>query len=133
MPYVVSFTKQVDIIDPEQYINDCCVGGDIVLEQFLPTIRERYDGLESNQEDWGWFAWFEQSRVKLAVDVYTNDANAGEFQIHLTSSKPRFLLGPKTQDTAELEELREMVMAKLESWSVSKLELACVDEKYMPK
>ncbi|WP_428717305.1 hypothetical protein [Undibacterium curvum] len=132
MPYIVSFSKKIEIVDPEQYINDCCIGGDIVLEQFLPMLRERYDDLQSNQEDWGWFAWFEQSRVKLAVDVYTHEATAGEFQIHLTSRAPRLLLGPKIQDTPELEALRELIVSKLQSWNVSKLEVERVNEKYMP-
>jgi len=66
MPYTLSFLKQVDIVDSEQYINDCCIGGDIVLEQLLPSLTARYIDLQSNQEDWGWFAWFEHSRNRLA-------------------------------------------------------------------
>ena len=132
MPYIVSFVKPVVIVDREQYINDCCIGGDLVLEQLLPSLEERYGDLQSNQEDWGWFAWFEQSGVKLAVDVHTNDGNAGEFQVHLTSRKPRFLLGARTQDTPELEALRELVVSRLQSWEVAMLEVERVNEKYMP-
>jgi hypothetical protein len=132
MPYIVSFSKQVEIVDPEQYINDCCIGGDVVLDQFLPTLRERYDDLQSNQEDWGWFAWFEHSRVRLAVDVYTQEASAGEFHIHLTSRTARLLLRPKIHDTPELEALREIIVSRLQSWQVSKLEVERVNEKYMP-
>jgi hypothetical protein len=40
MPYVVSFVKFVQVTDPEQYINDCCVGGDIVLDRLLPALRD---------------------------------------------------------------------------------------------
>jgi hypothetical protein len=105
MPYIVSFVKPIVVVEREQYINDCCIGGDLVLEQLLPALRERYTDLWSNQEDWGWFAWFEQSGVKLAVDVHTNDETTGEFQVHLTSRKPRLLLGAKIQDTPELEAL----------------------------
>ncbi len=133
MPYVVGFIKSVQITDPEQYINDCCIGGDIVLDRMLPTLRERYgDDLQSNQEDWGWFAWFEQSGVKLAVDVHTNDHSLGEFQLHLTSRRPRLLLGARIQDTPELEQLRELVVSQLQSWSVERLTVERVDEKYMP-
>ncbi len=132
MPYIVSFAKSVPVVDPEQYINECCVGGDLVLEQILPGLRECYGEMFSNQEDWGWFAWFEHSGVKLAVDVHTNDAAAGNFQVHLTSRKPRFLLGPKIQDTPELEALRELVVSNLQSWGVVHLEVERVDEKYMP-
>jgi hypothetical protein len=132
MPYIISFVKPVEIADPEQYINDCCIGGDLVLEQLLPTLRERYEDLQSNQEDWGWFAWFEYSRIKLAVDVHTNDAKAGEFQIHLTSRRPRLVLSDKIEDTPELEALRKLVVSELQRWAVSALEVERVNEKYMP-
>ena len=132
MPYIVSFVKPVVIVDPEQYINDCCIGGDIVLEQILPALRERYEYLQSNQEDWGWFAWFEHPRIRLAVDIHTTNATVGEFQIHLTSCKPRFLLCDKIEDTPELESLRELVVSKLQSWAVSELAVEHVNEKYMP-
>lgn len=132
MPYAISFVKPVEITDPEQYINDCCIGGDIVLEQLLPALTERYANLQSNQEDWGWFAWFEDSRVKLAVDVFTHDATNGEFEVHLTSRNPRFLLPAKIRDTPELEQLRELVMAKLHNWNVSNLTVQQVNEEYLP-
>jgi hypothetical protein len=132
MPYIVSFVKLLTVVDREQYINDCCIGGDLVLDQLLAILRERYGDLQSNQEDWGWFAWFEHSGVKLAVDVHTNDEATGEFQIHLTSRKPRLLLGPKIQDTPELETLRELVASRLRTWAVTRLEIERVDEKYMP-
>jgi hypothetical protein len=132
MPYILSFVKRVEVLDREQYINDCCIGGDVVLEQLLPALSERYGELMSEQEDWGWFAWFEHSGEKLAVDVHTDDANAGEFQIHLTSSKPRLLFGRKIQDTAVLEALRELVERQLQSWAVEQLAVERVNEKYMP-
>jgi hypothetical protein len=132
MPYIVSFVKPVEVVDPAQYINDCCIGGDLVLNQVLPALKQRYGELTSTQEDWGWFSWFEQAGVKLAVEVHSNDAKAGEFQIHLTSSKPRMLFGSKIQDTAELEELRVLVERQLQCWSVEKLTVERVNEKYMP-
>jgi hypothetical protein len=132
VPYVVTFTKAVTIDDPEQYINDCCIGGDKVLEQLLPALRERYGDVQPVQEDWGWFAWFEEAGVKLAVDVHTDDAAADRFQVHLTSRKPRLLLGGKVEDTPELDSLRELVLSRLRDWPVTRLELERVDEKYMP-
>jgi hypothetical protein len=133
MPYIVGFVKPLEVADPEQYINDCCIGGDIVLGQLLPALRERYGSdLQSNQEDWGWFAWFQESGVKLAVDVHTNDHNLGEFQLHLTSRRPRLILGAKVQDTPELEHLRELVVSQLRSWPVERLAVERVDETYMP-
>jgi hypothetical protein len=133
MPFIVSFVKPVTIADREQYINDCCIGGDIVLGQLLPSLRERYGGdIQSDQEDWGWFAWFEESGIKLAVDVHANDDTTGEFQIHLTSRKPRLLLGAKIQDTPELASLRELVLSRLQAWPVAGLEVERVNEQYMP-
>lgn len=132
MPYVVSFIKPLEANDTEQYINDCCIGGDLVLNRLLPVIEDRYDDLLANQEDWGWFAWFEQSGVKLAVDIYTNNPSEGEFQIHLTSRKPRLLLGAKIQDTPELEVLRELIVERLSAWPVTRLEVERVNEKYLP-
>lgn len=133
MPYIISFVRPVQISDREQYINDCCIGGDVVLDRLLPALRERYGSdLLSNQEDWGWFAWFQQAGIKLAVDIHTNDHALGEFQVHLTSRRPRLLLSAKVQDTAQLEQLRELVVSQLQAWSVERLEVERVDEKYMP-
>ena len=133
MPYIVTFVKPVRITDREQYINECCIGGDIVLDRLLPSLRERYgDRLQSNQEDWGWFVWFDHSGVKFAIDVHTGDHAAGEFQLHLITRRPRFLFGAKVQDTPELEQLRELVLAELRSWPVAELSVERIDEKDMP-
>lgn len=133
MPYIVGFTKAVQVADPDLYINDCCIGGDVVLDRLLLVLREHYGhDLQSNQEDWGWFAWFEKSAIKLAVDIHNDNHESGEFQVHLTSSCPRFLFSPKVQDTPELEELRDLVMSQLKSWPVTNLTTERVDEKYMP-
>ena len=132
MPYIVGFSKAVQGADPALYINDCCIGGDVVLDRLLPVLRVNYgENLQANQEDWGWFTWFDKSAVKLAVDIHTDDHEKWEFQVHLTSSRQRFLFGPKVQDTPELEELRDLVMSQLKSWPVTNLTTARVDEKYM--
>jgi hypothetical protein len=120
MPYEIAFTRQVAISDREQYINECCVGGDAVIDRLLPAVRERYQDIETNQEDWGWFIWFKKGAVKLAIDVHTDDGDAGEFRIRLTSQTKRFL-GYKEEDTPELEELRALVESELLSWSATGL------------
>lgn len=133
MPYIVGFSKSVPATNADLYINDCCVGGDVVLDRLLPVLRKRYgDDLQSNQEDWGWFAWFEEAGTRLAVDIHTEDAASGAFKIHLTASRPRLLFGPKIQDTPELEHLRELVLSQLQSWPVAHLNTERVNEKYMP-
>jgi len=132
MPYALTFCKQVPITDREQYINECCVGGDVVLDRLLPSLRSTYGDLQSNQEDWGWFAWFEHSGVKLAVDVFTDDPQTGRFQMHLTSRKPRLLFGSRVEDTPELENLRQLVVRELEAWPVADLRTERLDENHMP-
>ena len=116
MPYELTFTKRVAIVDREQYINDCCVGGDIVLKHLLPAVRARYGDVEPTQEDWGWFLWFHKGRVKLAIDVFTDDPERGEFRIRLTSRVKRMMFLDTIVDTPELRELHEFVMAALSSW-----------------
>ena len=120
MPYEVAFTKRVPITDRERYINECCVGGDAVVDSLLPAVRERYTDIQTNQEDWGWFIWFRKGAIKLAIDVTTDDGDAGEFRIRLSSHTKR-LFGYKEADTPELEELRVLVESELRNWAAEKL------------
>jgi len=103
-----------------------------VLDRLLPALRNKYgDDLQSNQEDWGWFAWFEDGPIKLAVVVSTDD-DRSTFQVMLTSRRPRFILSDKVEDCAELEALRELVVQQLTDWPVSNLRAERVNEKYLP-
>ena len=114
MPYELHFTWPITITDRDQYINECCVGGDVIVDELLPVIRDRYgEVLDTGQEDWGWFIWFRKGDVGLAVDVFTEDAERGEFNVHLTSRTKRFLFRNKIVDTPELEELRTLVVSEL--------------------
>ena len=115
MPYEVSFTKRVEVTDREQYINDCCVGGDIVVNRLLPAVRARYTDIQTEQEDWGWFIWFREGDVRLAIDVFTDDP-AGEFRIHLTSRARRWGVFDRVVDTPELDALRALVASELAAW-----------------
>ena len=116
MPYEIAFIHPVVIGNRADYINDCCVGGDIVLDQLLPTLRQRYGNVESDEEDWGWFAWFADGDVRLAIDVFTDDPETGAFRIHLTSGRRRLLVGQKVVDTPELDALRDIVVDALTAW-----------------
>jgi hypothetical protein len=118
VPYEIAFARQVAITNRDQYINECCVGGDAVVDALLPAVRARYAGIQTNQEDWGWFIWFKHGAVKLAIDVHSEDGDAGEFRIRLTSLTKR-LIGYKEADTPELEELRALVESELQRWSAS--------------
>jgi hypothetical protein len=116
MPYELSFTKRVPITDRDQYINDCCVGGDVVANQLLTSVRARYMDVQTDQEDWGWFIWFRRSNVRLAIDVFTDDPDTGTFRVRLTSRTKRLLFFDSVVDTPELEDLRALVASELTSW-----------------
>ena len=119
MPYEIAFTRLVALADRDDYINECCVGGDAVVDALFPAVLAAgYQDIQRNQEDWGWFIWFKKGGVKLAIDVHTDDGDAGEFRIRLTSQTKRFL-GHKEADTPELDELLTLVESELRAWSAS--------------
>lgn len=132
MPYELTFTKLVSVADPDQYFNECCIGGDVVMNQLLPILRTRYEDIESNQEDWGWFAWFKDAGSNLAVDVFCDNPDAGEFRIYVTSNVPRFLFGAKVIDTPELEPLLGIVIDAISKWVGQAPQVMRLDAKYMP-
>src|SRR5262245_60204325 len=131
MPYEVSFTKQVRQLDRDKYINDCCIGGDAVVNQLLPPVRARYTDIQTNQEDWGWFIWFRNGQVRLAIDVFTDDPERGQFRIHLTSRTKRFFLFESVVDTPELEELRTWIESELRAWNGDAIQVEHLDPNYM--
>ena len=132
MPYVVEVIRRVEVTDPEQYFNECCIGGDVVAEQLLPTVKERYSDVQSNQEDWGWFIWFRNGRVRLAVDIFCDDPERGAYRIHLTSRSVKWFLLSSVEDTPDLEELRSLVVGHLERWASGPCRVERLDRDYAP-
>jgi hypothetical protein len=132
MPYEVSFTKRVESPHPDQYINECCYGGDIVSDRLLPRLRN-YTSMQHNQEDWGWFLWFRRGETRLAVDIFCDDPVAGAFRMHVTSRIPRILFGDRIEDTAELDELRDIIIDELTNWTGEAPRVRAVDDQYMPR
>ena len=130
MPYELSFTKRLQIPDREHYINECCVGGDLVVNRLLAPVEARYEDIQTEQEDWGWFIWFREGSTRLAIDVFTDDPESGQFRIHLTSRIKRMLVGDKIVDTPELEDLRRLVLSELSGWVDGTITIGSVDEKY---
>jgi len=130
MPYELSFTKRLQIPDREHYINECCVGGDLIVNQLLAPVEARYEDIQTEQEDWGWFIWFREGSTRLAIDVFTDDPESGQFRIHLTSRLKRMLVGDKIVDTPELEELRRLVLSELSGWVGGTITIGSLDEKY---
>ena len=39
MPYILEFTRPVTITDAEQYINDCCIGGDVIVDALRAFVE----------------------------------------------------------------------------------------------
>ena len=132
MPYVIAFTKALEVDDDDVYFNDCCWGGDVVTDQLVPAINGRYEDVEHNQEDWGWFIWFQKGRTSLAVDVFCDAPDEGVFRILLTSSRKRWMVLDQVVDTPELEELKSLVLGELETWSDSPCRVKKVDSSYLP-
>jgi hypothetical protein len=129
MPYEVAFTRRVPVLDREEYINECCIGGDAVVNHLLPQIEARYPDIETNQEDWGWFIWFRKGPVRLAVDVFTDDPDRGSFRLHLTSRLKRLFVH-SVIDTSELEELRTLVVSELAAWAEDGVSITRLDRNY---
>jgi len=117
MPYELSFSKVVTAPDSADYINECCYGGDVIGEALLPYLEKRFGEIQFEQEDWGWFLWFSEGKVGLAVDIFCDDPESGEYRIMLTSRQKRWLLSDRIVDTKELDELKAIVVPLLEKWS----------------
>ena len=132
MPYEITFGKTVAIADRAIYINDCCVGGDVVLERLLPAVREGFTQVQAEQEDWGWFMWFRAGRASLAIDIFTDDPEAGAFRLHLTARRRRWGLFDRVVDTPELEDVRRLVETVLAGWSDTPCRVVRVDAQYNP-
>ena len=130
MPYELSFTARVPTGPREEYINECCVGGDAIVDLLLPSIQARYATIDSGEEDWGWYIWFEHGELKLAIDVFTDDPDDGEFRIHLTSRRTRRFFRDTVVDTPQLEELRTLVVAELQRALGMAIQVRPVDENY---
>lgn len=132
MPYEITFRKSLKVDDKAAYINECCYGGDIVADYLRPALSDRFGVPEPFQEDWGWFLWFDDDQVRLAVDVFCDDPVAGDFRIHLTSRKKRWWRPDEVTDGPQLEELRSTIEAALGSWSDSSVRIVQLDRRYRP-
>jgi hypothetical protein len=132
LPYEISFRKRLDVSDPEIYFNDCCWGGDIIVERLLPAISSSYEHVQSDQEDWGWFIWFRRGAVLLGIDVFTEIPEEGSFLIHITARRKRWLIFDSIVDGPELEDIKALVLKNLESWTDSPAKVTHLDAHYMP-
>ena len=132
MPYALQFRKFIPVDDPEIYFNDCCVNGDKITERLLPIIREHYSDILHNQEDWGWFIWFRDGKTKLAVDVFCDSAERGEFRLFLTSQTRGRLFGYRIADTDELDVLKGRAVQALQEWADTDIVEMVLDKNHDP-
>ncbi|MHC4779028.1 MAG: hypothetical protein ACYTFG_10675 [Planctomycetota bacterium] len=132
MPYLLTFKKALSVRDDGRYINECCFGGDFVVERIRPVIEGHYEALWTDQEDWGWFMWFRGENVRLAVDIFCDDPEKGEYRVHITSSKKRWFFFGRVVDTEELDALKGAVVERLGGWTDTKVEVTRLDSDYIP-
>jgi hypothetical protein len=130
MPYKVCFSKMFVIGGRDKYSNECCIGGDLVVDQLRSEIRKRFGDAQEGQEDWGWFIWFKNGPTKFAVDIFCDEPNRGEFRIHLTSRRAKWLFLDSVEDTEELDELKCLVVDLIESWTEESCRVIRLDQDY---
>jgi hypothetical protein len=126
VPYELSFTAPVAVTDPSQYINDCCWGGDVIRDRLMPVVAEGYQALRTDQEDWGWFIWFRDGAIRLAIDIHCDDSPEGAFRVRITSRRKK-LIGSEVVDTPELDRLREKLLRSMSAW-VGSVRIERVDD-----
>ncbi|UTA47152.1 hypothetical protein L1F30_13395 [Simiduia sp. 21SJ11W-1] len=135
MPYEISFRKKVDYADEDFYFNECCYGGEHFVDLLSHLVKEFTD-IQSEQEDWGWFIWFNNGKsdpFSYAIDVFTDDIEKYEFRIHLTSNKKiKRLLWNSTiiEDSEYLESLKDRVSAVLTEYGVEHLVSVKLDKDH---
>ncbi len=131
MPYEISFQKQIEIKDEDVYFNECCYGGNVIADRLLPSIRERYKDVLSNQEDWGWFIWFKKDGYKLSIDIFCDNYSAAEYRIYITSQRRRYLIFEQLVDDEEIEKIKELVLENIDEWSLNTCKVSKVGkDKY---
>jgi hypothetical protein len=119
VPYELSFTAAVTVKDGRsRYINDCCWSGDVIRDRLMPVVAERYQEIRTEQEDWGWFIWFRDGAIRLAIDIFCEDIASGAFRVRLTSRRKK-LIGSEILDTPELERLRDLLVSAMDAWAES--------------
>jgi hypothetical protein len=125
MPIEVTFAlRALSVPEDAGYINDCCWGGDVIAGRLLPPVKQRYEGVESGQEDWGWYVWITDRDQRLEIDIFCDSHERAEFRVHLVSLRRRRLLPNVVVDLPSLDELKGLVVPILESWSGGRCEVA---------
>jgi hypothetical protein len=116
MAYEIEFTAQISVANPNIYFNDCCWGGDVICERLLPFVRGRFSDIQTAQEDWGWFIWFRQGAVLLAIDIFCDEKESGRFRVHISANKKKWLIFRSAVGPPETAEIKEAVVGEIRKW-----------------
>jgi len=102
--------------DPDEYLNECCWGGDVVRDRLLPAVQKRFTHIQTAQEDWGWFIWFKTDSAQMAVDTFCDDREPAPFRVVVTMSVQRWWLFTSRVDGEEAGEVASIVRDELNTW-----------------
>jgi hypothetical protein len=73
MDYEWKLSKIFGDLQEKNYINDCCIGGDKILNQLKPAVASAMsvdeNQIEIYQEDWGWALEFAKDEVVYLLAV----------------------------------------------------------------
>jgi hypothetical protein len=118
MLYEIAFTKKVPLLESEEYVNDCCRGGDVIRDYLLPAMKAKHPDFITGQEDWGWYIWMKEERLRLELGIHCDDFDAGEFRIILTARRKGIIFYSSDNiGVPELDSLKDLVMAQLGSYA----------------
>lgn len=117
-------------IPEREYINDCCFGGDEVLNQIKPEIASGMKIDESKitiyQEDWGWALEFSKDDIYYFLGLNNVGETEGktDFTVLFEATKKvkKFLFTKSVDATGELNEFIEIItnIAKKNGFEVNK-------------
>ena len=120
MAYEITFTANITADNSDLYINDCCWGGDVIAEKLLPAVISGYGGMETGQEDWGWYIWMRHGPHRTHLDIFCDDLDSREFRIHLYGAR-RKLLRLHFEDGSDVERLKDVLLKEIAKWGTVKL------------
>jgi predicted small secreted protein len=115
-------------IPEREYINDCCIGGDEILNQLKPDIASQMNvdksKIEIYQEDWGWALEFSKDEVFYSLGL-NNNYEGGEktdFAVVIEANRKvkKFLFTKSVEATNELNEFAEVIsnIARINNFEV---------------
>lgn len=107
----------------EKYINDCCVGGDEILNSLALHLAGHFgvppEKLAIYQEDWGWALEFEKDGVSYHTGVANQSNEDGQTLFRVVGEAQRkekgWIFSKTVAAEAESAELAKSVVAAAET------------------